>query len=53
MFTTDDTEYLFLLSDSTYADILLARAKKLYSFANQSTKGKYSDTITDANTFYQ
>lgn len=37
--------------DSTYADLLLSKAEKLYDFADQY-RGKYTNCITDATAFY-
>lgn len=42
---------VFQPSDSAYAASLLARAEQLYSFAD-NYRGKYSDCITDATTYY-
>ena len=42
---------LFQSSNPTYASNLLAQAKKLYKFAD-TYRGKYSDSITDAQAFY-
>nr|AFD33365.1 endoglucanase [Macrotermes barneyi] len=37
--------------DSSYSNNLLTHAKQLFDFAN-NYRGKYSDSITDANNFY-
>jgi hypothetical protein len=42
---------VFQNSNATYADILLTHAKELYDFASTYV-GKYSDSITDAQSFY-
>ncbi|GIV95827.1 MAG: hypothetical protein KatS3mg057_0484 [Herpetosiphonaceae bacterium] len=42
---------VFRPSDPTYADTLLNHATQLYSFAD-TYRGKYSDCITDAQSFY-
>jgi hypothetical protein len=42
---------LFRPSNPTYADTLLANARKLYQFAD-TYRGKYSDAITDAAAYY-
>ena len=42
---------VFRSTDEAYADQLLEKAKQLYQFAEQY-KGAYSDSITDARTFY-
>ncbi|PNF36366.1 hypothetical protein B7P43_G18040 [Cryptotermes secundus] len=42
---------VFKSSDSTYANTLLTHAKQLFDFAN-NYRGKYSDSITDAKSFY-
>ncbi len=42
---------LFRSSDSAYADTLLAHARTLFDFAD-TYRGKYSDSITDAATYY-
>jgi hypothetical protein len=39
-------------SDTAYADALLARAKGLFSFAD-NFRGRYSDCVTDAANFYR
>lgn len=41
----------FRPSDPTYANTLLTHARQLYSFAD-NFRGKYSDCITDAASFY-
>ncbi len=38
--------------DTVYADLLVAKAEKLYDFADDY-RGKYSDCITDAASFYR
>ena len=43
---------LFKGEDDTYSELLLDHAKKLYKFAD-TCRGKYSDSIHDANTFYK
>ena len=42
---------LFRSSDPAYADTLLAHARTLFTFAD-TYRGKYSDSITDAASFY-
>ena len=42
---------LFRSTDPVYADKCLAHARTLFNFADQY-RGKYSDSITDAATFY-
>ena len=42
---------VFRSQDPAYADELLAKAKQLYDFAEEY-RGKYSDSITDASSFY-
>jgi endoglucanase len=42
---------VFKNTDSSYANTLLTHAKQLYDFAN-NYRGKYSDSITDAQSFY-
>ncbi|MEY3895103.1 MAG: hypothetical protein RLZZ214_622, partial [Verrucomicrobiota bacterium] len=42
---------VFRASNPKYADILLSNARKLYHFAD-TYRGKYSDSITDAASFY-
>lgn len=42
---------IFKESDPTYSSELLRHAKELYQFADQY-RGKYSDSITDAQQFY-
>ena len=37
--------------DATYADLLVSKAESLYNFAD-TYRGKYSDCITDASSFY-
>ncbi len=37
--------------DTAYADLLLGKAEKLYDFAD-NYRGKYSECITDASSFY-
>jgi endoglucanase len=41
----------FRPTDPTYANTLLSHARQLYSFAD-TYRGKYSDCITDASSFY-
>ena len=41
----------FRPTDATYANTLLAHARQLYTFAD-TYRGKYSDCITDAASFY-
>jgi endoglucanase len=41
----------FRPTDPTYANTLLAHARQLYTFAD-TYRGKYSDCITDASSFY-
>ncbi len=41
----------FRPTDATYANTLLAHARQLYTFAD-TYRGKYSDCITDASSFY-
>ena len=43
---------LFRGNNDTYSSILLDHAKSLYDFAD-SCRGKYSDSIGDAQTFYK
>ncbi|MBO3089100.1 glycoside hydrolase family 9 protein [Cellulomonas dongxiuzhuiae] len=43
---------VFKGSDSAYAATLLTHAKQLYSFAD-TYRGKYSDCVTDAQSFYK
>ena len=43
---------LFKGNNDTYSSILLDHAKSLYDFAD-SCRGKYSDSIGDAQTFYK
>jgi hypothetical protein len=38
-------------TDSNYANTLITHAKQLFDFAN-NYRGKYSDSITDAQSFY-
>jgi endoglucanase len=42
---------VFKSTDSSYANTLLTHAKQLYDFA-KNYRGKYSDSITDAQSFY-
>jgi len=42
---------VFASSDPTYSATLLTHAKQLYTFAD-TYRGKYSDAITDAQSFY-
>ncbi|HYF62896.1 MAG TPA: glycoside hydrolase family 9 protein, partial [Herpetosiphonaceae bacterium] len=42
---------VFRASDPAYADTLVGHARQLYAFAD-SVRGKYSDCITDASSFY-
>ncbi|MEM9005334.1 MAG: glycoside hydrolase family 9 protein, partial [Cyanobacteria bacterium P01_F01_bin.86] len=42
---------IFRAQDAAYADKLLTQAKQLYAFA-EAYRGKYSDSITDATSFY-
>ena len=42
---------LFKGTDNAYSNELLEHAEKLYAFADQY-RGKYSDSISDASTFY-
>ncbi|MEI6474692.1 MAG: glycoside hydrolase family 9 protein [Planctomycetota bacterium] len=42
---------LFRSTDPAYADTLLAHARTLFNFAD-TYRGKYSDSITDAATYY-
>ncbi|KDR10771.1 hypothetical protein L798_15338, partial [Zootermopsis nevadensis] len=42
---------VFQSADSGYASTLLTHAKQLFDFAN-NYRGKYSDSITDAQSFY-
>jgi endoglucanase len=42
---------VFKSTDSSYANTLLTHAKQLFDFAN-NYRGKYSDSITDAQSFY-
>jgi endoglucanase len=37
--------------DATYSNTLLTHAKQLFDFAN-NYRGKYSDSITDADEYY-
>lgn len=39
-------------SDKAYSDALLKAAKEIYTFAS-TYKGKYSDSITNARSFYK
>ena len=41
-----------LISDQTYANILLGHAKQLFEFATQF-KGKYSDSVPAAAAYYR
>jgi endoglucanase len=41
----------FRATDATYADLLLGHARQLYTFAD-TYRGKYSDAIPDAASFY-
>lgn len=43
---------VFRPTDPSYADTLLTHARQLYTFADTS-RGKYSDCITDAASFYK
>ena len=43
---------VFADSDPTYAATLISHAKQLYSFAD-TYRGKYSDCVTDAQSFYK
>ena len=43
---------MFFLPDGAYATELLDHAKQLYTFAD-ANRGKYSDSIKDADSFYQ
>jgi endoglucanase len=43
---------IFATEDPTYSALLLKHAKELYVFGN-TYRGKYSDAITDASTFYK
>lgn len=43
---------VFRSTDPSYADTLLTHARQLYTFADTS-RGKYSDCITDAAAFYK
>ena len=42
---------IFAAEDPTYSAVLLAHAKQLYTFGN-TYRGKYSDVITDAASYY-
>lgn len=42
---------VFRATDPAYADLLLVHAKQLYAFAD-TYRGKYTDAITDAQSFY-
>nr|AXQ39830.1 beta-1,4-endoglucanase [Diploptera punctata] len=42
---------VFKSADSSYSDTLLTHAKQLYNFAD-TYRGKYSESITDAQQFY-
>jgi hypothetical protein len=42
---------VFQKTDPSYANTLITHAKQLYDFANKY-RGKYSDSITDAQSFY-
>jgi endoglucanase len=42
---------VFKSTDSSYANTLLTHAKQLYDFA-KNYRGKYSDSITDAQSYY-
>ena len=43
---------LIILSDATFADMLLQHAKELYDFA-QRYPGKYSDSVSAASGYYR
>jgi hypothetical protein len=45
------TSMVFRDSDKAYADELLRHARELYAFADEY-RGKYSDSITDAQSYY-
>ncbi len=45
------TSMVFRETDASYADLLLRHARELYAFAD-THRGRYSDSIPDAQTYY-
>lgn len=42
----------FVFADPSYSATLLSHAKELFKFA-ENNPGKYSDSISDANSYYR